>query len=72
MCTLQRFHAVTDGYNDIKVVVFDVTFNIPISFFLNCRKFCDSCNLLKLPLGKDIAYMLTYGFYVSAKSTVSC
>lgn len=44
-----------------------LTFNLAITFGLNCRKFCDSCPLLKLTLAKVIIDVLRDRFDITSK-----
>ncbi len=59
LSALGRFYAVADENNDIKIVMFNVSFHIPTAFQLNCSEFPNSCPGIQFPFFKNIFYMLT-------------
>ena len=53
-------NAITNGNDDIEVVILNFSGNFPIPFFLNSQVFLDCCLLLQFTFLKNNANMKVY------------
>lgn len=43
LCTAMRLDPVTDGNDDVQIVILNISCNRTLAFLLNCCKICNSC-----------------------------
>ena len=65
--TLSGFHAITDGDNHVKIVVFDLALNLPLAFLSNYPEIPDSCPTCQFALFKCIGNVLVNGTNILIK-----
>lgn len=54
LSTPDRFHPIAHGYDNVQIIVFYISFYLPVTLGLNCCKICNSCFWLKLPFLKNV------------------
>ena len=52
-----RFDAIADGYDNIQIVIGNLSADLPFALCLNCCKICNSCLFGQFSLGEHIPNM---------------